>query len=152
LNEEDLLDIQSTPEGPAYLDQILFLKRFPPEHERDRWNGPTMYVYRLKQIENELNILFGDQIRLVGFDLSASEVTPGDVISLSPYWQAATRPSADYHVYASNAAEQPRVIAQSDGRPQRVPACQSMGRSTETILGREFRFRFHPTLRRENTA
>ncbi|MBF8283811.1 MAG: hypothetical protein HW378_2726 [Anaerolineales bacterium] len=63
---------------------------------------------------------FGTAVRLIGYSLSPATARPGDTLALTLYWQAATRPEADYtsfiHLFAPE-AETSTPAAQSDSPP-----------------------------------
>lgn len=81
------------------LDDMLFLKRFPPEGEDRYWRGLEMYVYRLWDMQYEVNIALGGQILLRGYDLSSIQAAPGDTLLIKPYWQAIRQPDSNYNVF-----------------------------------------------------
>ncbi len=62
---------------------------------------------------------FGDQIRLLGYDLNPDPIRPGEAFTMTFYWQALKSLDADYnvfvHFYAPDNFDLP--IAQSDGAP-----------------------------------
>jgi hypothetical protein len=80
--------------------------------------GPDISFYRMLPPHVATNALFGDQIRLEGYDLSSTEVHPGKTVTFRPYWRALSTPAANYsmfvHVYP---ADELRVITQYDGNP-----------------------------------
>lgn len=91
---QQLLD---TPEiGQPYIDQTLLLKTFSPA---PGWRGPSFVVLYMSVIEQPVDVRFGDEIELVGYDLSAEVVRPGDVLTLTYYWQAANIPDEAYNVF-----------------------------------------------------
>jgi hypothetical protein len=71
---------------------------------------------------NLLSANFGDQVDLVGYQLSPAQPRPGDTLQITLYWRAQTAPDGDFnafiHLYAptANAASQP-PIAQTDSGP-----------------------------------
>ena len=62
---------------------------------------------------------FGDEIRLLGYNLSPETIHPGETFTLTFYWQAVKSLEADYnvfvHLYAPGDTNTP--LAQSDGPP-----------------------------------
>ena len=70
--------------------------------------------------------VFGGAVRLVGYDLSAPAVRPGDTLTVTLYWQALQAPLPDYsmfvHLYLPGgdigaAGVSPQPVAQNDGAP-----------------------------------
>ncbi len=63
---------------------------------------------------------FGTAINLVGYSLTPATARPGDALALTSYWQATTRPEADYtafvHLFAPGEEAGPPA-AQSDSPP-----------------------------------
>jgi len=84
---------------PELFDAMLFLKRFPPEGQDAAWRGLEMYLYRLWDIQHEIDIALGEQILLRGYDLSSAQALPGDTFTVKPYWQALRQPDKNYNVF-----------------------------------------------------
>lgn len=65
---------------------------------------------------------FGGQINLVGYDIDATDVHPGDTVNITLYWQARTNPTGDFNVFVhlylpgDESADRPPV-AQTDSAP-----------------------------------
>jgi hypothetical protein len=60
----------------------------------------------------------GDQIHLLGYDLSAEHLTAGQPLRLALHWQASGRPAADYTVFTQLLGPDGQVWAQFDNQPQ----------------------------------
>jgi hypothetical protein len=60
----------------------------------------------------------GGQITLLGYDVNKLEVIPGDVLTVTLYWEAQVPPPADYSVFLHLAASDGPPYAQDDGQPQ----------------------------------
>lgn len=126
VNEQPIAAWQSDNFG-YYLDStedhldnpdLLLLKQFPPVGEEENWQGWDAYFYRLGGIQNETDVILGETIQLVGFDLSGSQISAGDTLNLTPYWQALQQPSANYSLYVHLYRMETRdVLAQADGAP-----------------------------------
>ena len=105
-----------TTDGRAYLAQLLHLRDFISVDTR----GPQMQIYRLQPIQHETDVSFGDAIHLIGYDLDATTITPGNSLSLTFYWQAASTPADNYslfvHLVPDNGGA---LVAQADGAPAR---------------------------------
>ena len=97
-----------------YTDNMLMLRRFdPPGPVR----GPRIAFYRLWRMEHDLDVAFGEAIRLVGYD-SPTSAQRGDAVTLRFYWQADATPAANYSFYVHlTPADSREVIAQADGAP-----------------------------------
>jgi hypothetical protein len=54
---------------------------------------------------------FGSVLRLVGYDLSAQRIDPGDELALTLYWQTLVRPAKAYKVFTHLYDEQTGVMA-----------------------------------------
>ena len=78
LPEYTVAEMELTPEGRAYLGQMLELRTFDDPAMR----APAMVVYRLWRMDHELDVQFGDYIHLVGFDLEGDQPLAGDTITL----------------------------------------------------------------------
>ncbi len=98
----------------AFLDELMLLKVVPP--------GPAVdystFFYRMLPPQHEADALFGDQIALVGYDLSTNQVQAGDLLTLRPYWQALRTPDNNYSLFIHLLpADSPQPVAQFDGSP-----------------------------------
>jgi hypothetical protein len=108
-------EMEQTPGGQAMLDRMLRLREFsePPEGR-----GPEMTVYRLWPISHEVDVQFGDHIRLVGYDQNRDAVAPGEAVTFRFYWRASAPPGQNYsqfvHLVPEDGAE---LLAQADGNP-----------------------------------
>jgi 4-amino-4-deoxy-L-arabinose transferase-like glycosyltransferase len=114
ITSKDLRGPYSEPDVQAFLGQLFPLRVFPP--------GPgTEYsttFYRMIPPQNTSDAVFGDQIALVGYDLSATDARPGDTITLRPYWRAAQTPSDNYSMFVHLLPDDtPQPVAQFDGAP-----------------------------------
>ncbi len=62
----------------------------------DLLEGAALAVNPLPQVPLDLN--FGDEVRLLGYDLKTPAVRPGEVVDLDLYWKAIAPLEEDYHV------------------------------------------------------
>jgi hypothetical protein len=125
LTQSRVEEMRTTPEGQAYLQQMTLLRRFPPPGEEDQWrtwrrgDEEAIAVYQLwsGEPETETNIVFGDEIRLVGRDVDVESAE--GIIHLQLYWEALQKPAADYNVFVHlTALKKPdHILAQLDGPP-----------------------------------
>ncbi|HVO68959.1 MAG TPA: glycosyltransferase family 39 protein [Aggregatilineaceae bacterium] len=129
--------MQSSPKWRTYLDKMLLLKSYPPSN---RYRGPAMIVFRLYPMQHELSGILGP-IRLIGYDIDHTEVSPGSTITFSLYWQASGTTDADYTVYNHLVPLNARnIVAQIDGPPladERRPT-QTWNDPGETLVSRPF--------------
>jgi hypothetical protein len=49
--------------------------------------GPAPLAEELENIDRPVNLLFGDKIRLIGYNLDCSDLKPGDKLSVTFYWE-----------------------------------------------------------------
>jgi hypothetical protein len=59
----------------------------------------------------------GGEITLLGYDIDALRVAPGDTLSMTLYWEAQVRPPVDYTVFLHVSAADGPPHAQDDGPP-----------------------------------
>jgi hypothetical protein len=82
--------------------------------------GETTFIYQIVPPQVTENAVFGDQIALVGYDLSnATALQVGESFTVRPYWQAIQTPQTNYSLFVHlHPADDPtQVIAQHDGAP-----------------------------------
>lgn len=107
-------ELQATPEGRARLQQMQFLKAYPPD---PAYRGPSMVVYRLYPMQHAASGELGP-IRLAGYDVDRVEAAPGESVTLRLYWQAGHPTDGAYTVYNHLTPPGSReIIAQADGPP-----------------------------------
>jgi len=68
-------------------------------------------------VPHPLRVDLADGVSLAGYDLSSAVAAPGDVITLTLYWEARETPSADYQVFVHLVGDGPEPLAQGDGPP-----------------------------------
>ena len=86
--------------------------------------APYAWIYRtyaddpgLLTIEHPLDVRLGDHVSLLGYRLSAVELSPGDALFVTLYWQSDGQIAADFHVFVHLLDAEERLAAQSDGVP-----------------------------------
>jgi len=67
---------------------------------------------------HEIARSFGDRIALIGYDLDAPTVRPGDVLSVRLYWQALQPVGEDYTYFVHVLDEDGKLVAQCDAQPR----------------------------------
>ena len=121
------------PDTQMFLDQLMLLKVILPGPGTDY----STTFYRMLPPQEASDALFGDQIALVGYDLSATNVHPGDTIALRPYWQATHAPSDNYSMFVHLLPEAaPQPVVQFDGAPASERRLTlTWGDPDETLIG-----------------
>lgn len=79
-------------------------------------------VTEVQQIAYPVDVNFGDVGRLLGYDLSTTQVYPGDELKVVLYWQALSAPVRNYQVFVHLVVSGMDRLAQHDG----APACAYM--------------------------
>jgi len=119
------------------------LERYLDEHlakAENTWYGPIRLVlYAVPSLaladqpQRPLDVHFGDGIDLVGYSLSAEELSPGETLSLSLFWRARGPVGRDYTVFTHLLDAQERVVAQKDNPPRDGAAPTSRWRVGEIL-------------------
>ena len=84
-------------------------------------------------IGHPLSVTLNDGIDLRGYDLTPSEVSAGETLTLTLYWSARESPSRDYQVLVHLLATDPQPVAQADSPPLAGDYPTSMWAAGETI-------------------
>jgi hypothetical protein len=115
--EADQVVRLDTPPMYEWRDSLYHLKSIRPDGERV--SGEWTHIYRMVPPEAEVDVAFGERIRLVGYDLSSIALSPGETLQIRPYWQASDTPTANYSlsVQLTPLDDPTTVIAQADGPP-----------------------------------
>ena len=74
-------------------------------------------TFDVPHIAHPLTANLGDQVALLGYDLSAETAAPGDVITLTLYWRALDQPEEDYTVFTHLLAPDGSMTGQQDAYP-----------------------------------
>ena len=134
---ERFQEYATTEAGRAILDETLLLKSYPPS---DDFRGPSMVVLRLTPIQHETDQPLGP-VTLVGYDIDAQTVAPGETVTLTLYWQAEHALDSEYAVYNHLTPLDARtVVTQVDNVPLfdvRRPT-QTWDDPDETFISRPF--------------
>ncbi|MDH4209313.1 MAG: glycosyltransferase family 39 protein, partial [Anaerolineae bacterium] len=115
------------------VDESRFRTRYTPEFIQYVWdrmelvakeNGVFVFLSESPAppplaIERSLYYNLGDQVALLGYGLSATEASPGDVLELSLRWQALTHILDSYSVFVHLVDRGGTMRAQDDGAPLR---------------------------------
>jgi hypothetical protein len=85
------------------------------------WYGERREIYVpvdfTETLQHRLRASLGDGVMLLGYDLSAEEIDPGDSLRLILYWQATGDIGRDYKVFTHLADGQDRIWGQKDSQP-----------------------------------
>ncbi len=112
LTEDDRKRLDS-PDFRAFVSQLQPVKTLLPAAPSA---GLPVYIYRMLPPQTHLGIVLGNQIELVGYDLTNESTVKS--IGLRLYWQAINRPTANYSVFIHLVNEdRSKLITQYDGAP-----------------------------------
>jgi hypothetical protein len=130
-------EIEQTPEGRALLGEMLRLREFS---EPPPGRGPEVAVYRLRRMEHEVGVQFGEHIRLVGYDQDRGSAAPGEAVTFRFYWQASAPPGGNYSQFVHLVPEDSNnLLAQADGNPAAPERLtQTWINRDETLIGPPF--------------
>jgi 4-amino-4-deoxy-L-arabinose transferase-like glycosyltransferase len=117
INEEDLTVGKYTdPAVRDFMAKLYLLKTFVAEP--GKVVGSTTYFYRMQLPQYPASFVYGEQLILEGYDLSATELKAGETLTFRPYWGLQQRPTANYsmfiHVYPADSLD---MKTQADGAP-----------------------------------
>jgi hypothetical protein len=86
---------------------------------------PYVWIYRAYphtperlDIDHRLDVQLGGHIRLLGYRLSESDVTAGDVLTVTLFWQSDAPLSEDDHVFVHLIGTDGVLVNQQDGIPR----------------------------------
>jgi len=105
---------------PADLSRLLTLdeEAMPVQEPLSIWVKvkPSLEPGQLS-IQHPLQVNLGDQVTLLGYDVSPDAVQPGQSLDLTLYWQARREVTEDYTVFTHLVAADGRIVAQQDNQP-----------------------------------
>jgi hypothetical protein len=88
----------------------------------DTWFKRGFDGLHVNGVQSSLQINFGDQITLLGYDLGPFNPYPGDTLSLDLYWKARQNLATDYSAFAHLVDDEMNIYAQKDSlNPGRYP-------------------------------
>ncbi|MBC7251865.1 MAG: glycosyltransferase family 39 protein, partial [Anaerolineae bacterium] len=94
---------------------------------------PRLDQAAIEAIPHRLDVNFGDQMRLLGYQIGTDTVHPGETMSVTLYWQAMTTMDTDYTVFVHLLDETGIVVAQRDTYPGLGNAPTSTWQAGEAI-------------------
>jgi len=77
----------------------------------------TERTFEVPPISHPLTATLGDQVELLGYDLSAEAIAPGDTLTLTLYWRALTEMDEEYTVFTHLLAPDGSMTGQRDSYP-----------------------------------
>jgi len=105
---------------PTDLSRLLTLNEeaIPVEETLSAWVKvkPPLEPGQLS-IQHPLQANLGDQVTLLGYDVSPEIVQPGQTLDLTLYWQSRRQMTEDYTVFTHLVAADGRIVAQQDNQP-----------------------------------
>jgi len=90
----------------------------------------------LEKIEHRTNLDFGDEIRLLGYDLETKRLAPGESLSLSFYWQALKEIDQDYWLLIQIVDRDGEALLTKDGSPSAGRYATDLWKEREIIPSR----------------
>ncbi|UCC62356.1 MAG: glycosyltransferase family 39 protein [Anaerolineae bacterium] len=96
----------------------------------------TLTDAEIAAISHRLDLTFGDRIRLLGYDLEATETRPGGTLHLTLYWQSIASMDRNWSVFVHLLDENDAIVAQRDMYPGQGLYPTSLWPVGETIANR----------------
>gem|GEM_PF-1755917 len=76
-----------------------------------------VHEFALPSPRHVLRATFGNQIDLLGYDLSSATPTRGAALTVTLYWRALATPDRDYTVFVHLLNREGKIVAQNDSQP-----------------------------------
>jgi hypothetical protein len=118
-------------------------KHRAPEHIISFDGLPYAWVYQglpeeptSNQIQNQLAARLGEGIHLLGYDLEATSLHPGETVEFQLYWRSESVVDRDYAVFVHLMDGTGNLLAQDDGPPAGGNRPTSSWRAGELIVDR----------------
>jgi len=73
--------------------------------------------FDVPSLDHEVDVRLGDSVTLLGYDLAPAQVSPGQTLFLTLYWQALGATDTSYAVFVHLLDEQGDIVAQRDSVP-----------------------------------
>jgi hypothetical protein len=77
----------------------------------------TDRAFDVPSVSHPVGVRLGDRVELLGYDLSADSVAPGETLTLTLYWRALAEMSTDYTVFTHLLAADGSMTGQQDNQP-----------------------------------
>jgi len=78
---------------------------------------PLLSAEQIAAIPHRLDLVLGDQMELLGYDIGASEVRPGQELPVTLYWRARWPMNENYSVFVHLLSDDEIIISQRDTHP-----------------------------------
>ncbi len=75
--------------------------------------------FEVPSLSHPIGVSLGNRVELLGYDLSAGSVAPGETLVLTLYWRALTEMSREYTVFTHLLAPDGSMTGQQDNQPVR---------------------------------
>jgi hypothetical protein len=85
-------------------------------------------------METPVDIRFGEHITLLGFTIAATELSPGDIVQVTLFWQTAEPLDRRYKVFLHLIDANGALVAQRDGEPGGNLALTTTWRPGESVV------------------
>ncbi len=86
-------------------------------------NAPSIGLLKIDprpgEYPNSMLVDFGNQVDLLGYELSPRSILPGEAITVTLYWRAAAPFTGDYRVFLNALRPNQRISAQDSSKPIR---------------------------------
>jgi hypothetical protein len=96
-----------------------FFTYAPPSTKEIRWQNISPSDEELESIPHRIEIDFGHQLQLLGYEVQQAEIKPGDFLYVTLYWQAIAPMDRDYIVSLQLLGSREKMIGQNDMPPGR---------------------------------
>jgi hypothetical protein len=83
--------------------------------------SPVKLVPRVGEYPNSVQVNFGNKLTLLGYDMNARAVQPGEAISVTLYWQARAPMQLDYSVFMHLTSTNGEIPVKNDSLPYTSP-------------------------------
>ncbi len=112
--------------GEAERDPQRLVERWLDGHAfkaREEWVGDVRFVtYAMPQgpageMETAVDLRFGEDILLLGYTLATETVRPGEIVTLTLFWQTERPLATRYKVFLHLVDEAGQIVAQRDSEP-----------------------------------
>ena len=106
----------------------------------EEWVGDVRFVvYALPEgpassLDSLVNLSFGDLITLQGYTLNSEQLSPGEIVQLTLFWQTAAPLEQRYKVFLHLLDQDGKLVAQRDSEPGGGLAPTNSWQPAETIV------------------
>jgi len=79
------------------------------------------FIPRPGDFPNSVRLDFGNKLALLGYDVSARVIRPGETVSVTTYWQTLAPMQVDYRIFMHLTSAGGDIVAMHDGLPYTSP-------------------------------